>query len=42
MEREEQDRRRKNSALADAYGDRTNLEELEQAMKIYEAQRGRE
>lgn len=40
MEREEQDRRRKNDALADAYGDRSNLAELEQAMRVYEAQRG--
>jgi len=40
MEREEHDRRRKNAALVDAYGDRSNLDELERAMRVYEAQRG--
>jgi hypothetical protein len=34
--------RRKNMVLADAYGDRTNLEELERAMRVYEAQQGNE
>ncbi|KAK0645734.1 hypothetical protein B0T16DRAFT_327947 [Cercophora newfieldiana] len=34
--------RRKNMALADAYGDRSNLEELERAMRVYEAQQGNE
>ncbi|KAK4450791.1 N-acetylglucosaminyl-phosphatidylinositol [Podospora aff. communis PSN243] len=34
--------RRKNMALADAYGDRTNLEELERAMRVYEAQQRNE
>ncbi|KAK3989323.1 hypothetical protein QBC44DRAFT_291132 [Cladorrhinum sp. PSN332] len=32
------ERRRKNIALADAYGDRSSLEELEKAMRVYEAQ----
>ncbi|KAK4189416.1 hypothetical protein QBC35DRAFT_380348 [Podospora australis] len=32
------ERRRKNLALADAYGDRSSLEELERAMRVYEAQ----
>ncbi|KAK4159807.1 hypothetical protein QBC43DRAFT_293561 [Cladorrhinum sp. PSN259] len=31
-------RRRNNMALADAYGDRSSLEELERAMRVYEAQ----
>lgn len=34
--------RKKNMELADAYGDRTNLEELERAMRVYEAQQGNE
>ncbi|KAK4663260.1 hypothetical protein QC763_607010 [Podospora pseudopauciseta] len=33
------ERRRQNAALADAYGDRSSLEELERAMRVYEAQR---
>lgn len=41
-ERVEAERRRKNMALADAYGDRTSLEELEHAMRVYEAQQGNE
>ncbi|KAK4228586.1 hypothetical protein QBC38DRAFT_361562 [Podospora fimiseda] len=32
------ERRRKNLQLADAYGDRSSLEELERAMRVYEAQ----
>lgn len=37
------EKRRKNfNQLADAYGDRTNLEELEHAMRVYEAQQGNE
>ncbi|KAK3318836.1 hypothetical protein B0H66DRAFT_603401 [Apodospora peruviana] len=35
-------RRQKANALADAYGDRTSLEELEHAMRVYEAQQGNE
>ena len=34
----ELERRRKLMVLADAYGDRSNLEELERAMRVYEAQ----
>ena len=41
-EQAELEQRRKNMALADAYGDRTNLEELERAMRVYEAQQGNE
>jgi len=41
-EQTELEQRRKNQALADAYGDRTNLEELERAMRVYEAQQGNE
>jgi len=37
-EQAEMARRRRNAALADAYGDRNSLEELEHAMKVYEAQ----
>ncbi|KXX78508.1 N-acetylglucosaminyl-phosphatidylinositol biosynthetic protein [Madurella mycetomatis] len=42
MQQAEVERRRKDAALADAYGDRSSLEELEKAMKVYEAQRGNE
>ncbi|KAK5657856.1 hypothetical protein OQA88_2929 [Cercophora sp. LCS_1] len=42
MEREDLEQRRKYTVLADAYGDRTNLEELERAMRVYEAQQGNE
>ncbi|GAB1319385.1 N-acetylglucosaminyl-phosphatidylinositol biosynthetic protein [Madurella fahalii] len=38
----EAERRRKDAALADAYGDRSSLEELERAMRVYEAQQGNE
>ncbi|KAK3378858.1 hypothetical protein B0T24DRAFT_674695 [Lasiosphaeria ovina] len=37
-EQAEAERRRRESLLADAYGDRSSLEGLEQAMKVYEAQ----
>ncbi|KAK4109071.1 hypothetical protein N656DRAFT_771246 [Canariomyces notabilis] len=37
-EQAEAERRRRNAALADAYGDRSSLEELERAIKVYEAQ----
>ncbi|KAM7195797.1 hypothetical protein V8F20_007367 [Naviculisporaceae sp. PSN 640] len=37
------EKRRKNfNQLADAYGDRSSLEELEHAMRVYEAQQGNE
>ncbi len=36
----ELDRKRQNSVLMDAYGDRGSLEELENAIRVYEAQRG--
>ncbi|KAK1755443.1 N-acetylglucosaminyl-phosphatidylinositol [Echria macrotheca] len=42
VEKAELEQRRKYTALADAYGDRTNLEELEHAMRVYEAQQGNE
>ncbi|KAL2176910.1 uncharacterized protein P884DRAFT_244732 [Thermothelomyces heterothallicus CBS 202.75] len=32
--------RRREAAMADAYGDRSSLEELERAVAVYEAQRG--
>jgi hypothetical protein len=32
---------REHEALAEAYGDRSSLEELQRAIEIYEAQRGR-
>lgn len=35
-------RRRRDAAMADAYGDRSSLEELERAMRVYEAQQGNE
>lgn len=35
-------RRKKANELADAYGDRGSLEELEHAMRVYEAQQGNE
>ncbi|KAM7214218.1 hypothetical protein V8F06_010407 [Rhypophila decipiens] len=35
-------RRKKFNQLADAYGDRSSLEELEHAMRVYEAQQGNE
>ncbi|KAK4213702.1 N-acetylglucosaminyl-phosphatidylinositol [Rhypophila decipiens] len=35
-------RRKKFNELADAYGDRNSLEELEHAMRVYEAQQGNE
>ncbi|KAK3307412.1 uncharacterized protein B0T15DRAFT_492891 [Chaetomium strumarium] len=38
-EQAEVERRRREAALADAYGDRGSLEELERAMRVYEAQR---
>lgn len=38
----EAERRRMDAALADAYGDRRSLEELERAMRVYEAQQGNE
>ncbi|KAK3680569.1 hypothetical protein B0T22DRAFT_439196 [Podospora appendiculata] len=38
----EAERRRKNAALADAYGDRNSIEALEHAMRVYEAQQGNE
>ncbi|KAK3389790.1 hypothetical protein B0H63DRAFT_519023 [Podospora didyma] len=41
-EQAEAERRRKNMILADAYGDRGSLEELEHAMRVYEAQQGNE
>lgn len=42
LEKAELEQRRKYTALADAYGDRSNLEELERAMRVYEAQQGNE
>ncbi|KAK4151005.1 N-acetylglucosaminyl-phosphatidylinositol [Chaetomidium leptoderma] len=36
----EAERRRHDAAMADAYGDRGSLEELERAMRVYETQRG--
>jgi hypothetical protein len=36
---DEADRRRREALMADAYGDRGSLEELERAMAVYEAQR---
>ena len=36
----EAERKRQNSVLMDAYGDRGSLEELEHAIRVYEAQRG--
>ncbi|KAL2022855.1 hypothetical protein VTK56DRAFT_4386 [Thermocarpiscus australiensis] len=36
-----EERRRREAALADAYGDRSSLAELERAMRVYEAQRGK-
>lgn len=41
-EKADLERRRKNMALADAYGDRSSLEELEHAMRVYEAQQATE
>ena len=41
-EKTDAEQRRKFTALADAYGDRTSLEELERAMRVYEAQQGNE
>ncbi|KAK0636986.1 hypothetical protein B0T17DRAFT_482283 [Bombardia bombarda] len=38
----EKRRLKKANALADAYGDRSSLEELEHAMRVYEAQQGNE
>lgn len=37
---EEADKMRRAGLLADAYGDRSSLEELERAMRVYEAERG--
>ena len=37
---EEADKMRRAALLADAYGDRSSLEELERAMRVYEAERG--
>jgi hypothetical protein len=39
-EQAEAERRRRDAAMADAYGDRGSLEELERAMAVYEAQQG--
>ncbi|KAK4244490.1 hypothetical protein C7999DRAFT_17258 [Corynascus novoguineensis] len=39
-EQAEAERRRREAAMADAYGDRGSLEELERAVAVYEAQRG--
>ena len=38
MEQAELERRRRANMLADAYGDRGSLEELERAVRAYEAQ----
>ncbi|KAL2132893.1 hypothetical protein VTI74DRAFT_3171 [Chaetomium olivicolor] len=41
-EQAEAERRRRDALMADAYGDRGSLEELERAMRVYEEQRGSE
>lgn len=38
FELEETERQRQNKMLMDAYGDRSNLEELEKAMQLYDSQ----
>ena len=38
---EDSDARRQNALLADAYGTRSSLADLEQAIEVYESQRGR-
>ncbi|KAJ4385416.1 hypothetical protein N0V93_009844 [Gnomoniopsis smithogilvyi] len=40
-ERMEAERRRRDTVLMDAYGDKSSLEDLEKAMALYESQRGR-
>lgn len=39
MERQEQERRRQQAMLIDAYGDKSSLADLEKAMAAYESQR---
>lgn len=41
-EQAEAERRRRDAALAEAYGDRSSLEELQRAIEVYEAQRRNE